>query len=142
MHEFMKKFASDAAIVVDSCVDLINRQDAEIKRLKALSKKASTGAEVTKSPELELDSDKLNKAASALHTMHGSPANCTPEQIANYWRTNPSSMLSLIEKMANATIEKASAKSEFGKIVEKKASAPEAKVGGKDAASDAFWSSL
>lgn len=145
MQEFIKKFASDAALVVDSCIDVINRQAAEIEKLKGMRQEASAEVkevikEVVKEVKIELDETKLNKAASALHTMHGNPSTCTPEQIAQYWKSNPDSMLGLIEKMASATIEKATnTEAEFGKVVEKKASADVVVTPAKDAAAAAFW---
>lgn len=143
MQEFIKKFASDAALVVDSCIDVINRQAAEIEKLKGMRQEASAEVkevikEVVKEVEIELDEAKLNKAACALHTMHGNPSTCTPEQIAQYWKSNPNSMLGLIEKMASATVEKA-ANVDFGKVVEKKASADVVVTQVKDAAAAAFW---
>lgn len=114
----IKKFASDADQVISACQEFIGEQQAEINALRAqLDKKASDVAAV------KLDKDLLNKAASAIHTVYGSPANVSAEQIASAWEAKPEYMLSAITKLASALSNQGSATgAELGQQITKRAS--------------------
>lgn len=127
----IQKFASDACVVIESCQEVIGKLVAENRALR-LNKKASA---------VSFDEAGIQKAASAVYALHGSPANCTPQDIADYWTANPNSMLSTINKLASERLEAAtSIGQDMGKIINKKASAKTDVVEQK--ADDAFWQNL
>lgn len=123
----LKKFASDASQVIGACQEFIGEQQAEIESLKAeLNKKAS---ETPAAATAEFDKDLLQKAASALHEVYGSPANVTPEQISAAWEAKPEFMLSAITKLASALSNRTAATgAELGQQIAKKASSEEVKA--------------
>ena len=133
----LQKFASDACVVIESCQEVIGKLVEENRALR-LSKKASA---LAPAPSVSFDEAGMQKAASAVYALHGSPSNCTPQDIADYWTTNPNSMLSTINKLASERLEAtASAGQEMGRIINKKASAKTDAVEQK--ADDAFWQNL
>ena len=143
----LQKFASDACVVIESCQEVIGKLVEENRALR-LSKKASApdpapdpAPAPAPAPSISFDEAGMQKAASAVYALHGSPSNCTPQDIADYWTTNPNSMLSTINKLASERLEATvSAGQEMGRIINKKASAKTDAVEQK--ADDAFWQNL
>lgn len=114
----IKKFASDACQVISACQECIAELSAENMQLRAMSKQASA-------PAVELDADLLQKAASAVHTLYGSPANVSAETLADAWKARPSLMLAAINKFASELAGRATVSgSNLGESVSKKAAAP------------------
>ena len=135
----LQKFASDACVVIESCQEVIGKLVEENRALR-LSKKASAPAPAP-DPSVSFDEAGMQKAASAVYALHGSPSNCTPQDIADYWTANPNSMLSTINKLASERLEAAtSIGQDMGKIINKKASAKSDVV--EQNADDAFWQNL
>ena len=120
----IKKFASDACQVIEACQECIGELAAENQMLRSsLSKKASAPATAM----VELDADMLQKAASAVHTLYGSPANVSAETLADAWKARPSLMLAAINKFASELAGRAVVSgANLGESVSKKASAPAA----------------
>ena len=115
----IKKFASDACQVIGACQECIAALSAENEQLRAMHKQASAAAPV------ELDADLLQKAASAVHTLYGSPANVSAETLADAWKARPSLMLAAINKFASELAGRATVSgSNLGESVSKKAAAP------------------
>ena len=126
----LKKFASDAAVVIEGYQQLVADQAAVIN---SLAKKASVKPEAA---TIKLSEELLKKASEAVHELYGRPVNVKPENIAQFWQGKPDAMLSTICKMANESAKKASISGEtIGKQISKVASA-KTKV---DADAD-FWS--
>lgn len=127
----LKKFASDACQVIEACQEFIGEQQAEIESLKStLSKQASAPAPAPapNKMELELDAEMLHKAACAMHSAYGNPANVSVEQIEAAWQAKPSYMLNAITKLASACGSHANVSgTELGQPIMKKASAEEVK---------------
>lgn len=123
----IKKFASDACQVIATCQECIAELSAENEQLRAMHKQASDAAPaaaVAAAP-VELDADLLQKAASAVHTLYGSPANVSAETLADAWKARPSLMLAAINKFASELAGRATVSgSNLGESVSKKAAAP------------------
>lgn len=123
----IKKFASDACQVIEVCQEFIGELAAENKQLRdSLKKQASAPEAVPAAPQaIELDADMLQKAANAVHTLYGSPANVSAETLADAWKARPSLMLAAINKFASELAGRAVVSgSNLGESVSKKASAP------------------
>lgn len=127
MVNTIKKFASDACQVIEACQSFIGELAAENEQLRSsLNKQASaTAAPEDKAPAaVELDADLLQKAASAVHTLYGSPANVSAETLAEAWKARPSLMLAAINKFASELAGRATVSgANLGESVSKKASA-------------------
>lgn len=118
----IRKFASDACEVISACQELINEQAAEIKELK------SAGAMTKQASAVSLDSAMLSKAASAVHTVYGSPSNVTAEQIEDAWKAKPDYMLGVINKLASELINRqAASASDLGQVMVRKSASAEDK---------------
>lgn len=123
----IKKFASDACQVIEACQECIGELAAENKQLRdSLEKQASAPEAVPAAPQaIELDTDMLQKAANAVHTLYGSPANVSAETLADAWKARPSLMLAAINKFASELAGRAVVSgANLGESVSKKASAP------------------
>lgn len=130
MEQELKKFASDAAYVIQASQRIIASQAKEIAELKKLNKCASERASAP-----QLNEELLQKAANAMYVRVGSPESASPEMIADYWRSNPDSLLTALTKVANENTEAISVNgADVGKI-RKSASA-----GAELDADEAFWS--
>ena len=128
MVNTIKKFASDACQVIEACQNFIGELAEENAQLRSsLNKQASAPAAATevKAPAaVELDADLLQKAASAVHTLYGSPANVSAETLAEAWKARPSLMLAAINKFASELAGRATVSgANLGESVSKKASA-------------------
>lgn len=124
----IKKFASDACQVIEACQECIGELAAENKQLRdSLEKQASAPEAAPAAPQaIELDADMLQKAANAVHTLYGSPANVSAETLADAWKARPSLMLAAINKFASELAGRAVVSgANLGESVSKKASAPE-----------------
>lgn len=94
-----------------------------------LSKKASAGTEINRAL--------LMKAASAVHTLKGSPSAISVETIANAWMDNPDTMAETIVKLASEQTESIVSGSHMVRTIKKTSSAePQAE---QESADDAFW---
>jgi hypothetical protein len=122
----IKKFASDACQVIEACQEFIGELAAENEQLRvSLKKQASAPEAVPAAQAIELDADMLQKAANAVHTLYGSPANVSAETLADAWKARPSLMLAAINKFASELAGRAVVSgSNLGESVSKKASAP------------------
>ena len=123
----IKKFASDACQVIEACQECIGELAAENKQLReSLDKQASAPVDTpVAAPVVELDADMLQKAANAVHTLYGSPANVSAETLADAWKARPSLMLAAINKFASELAGRAVVSgANLGESVSKKASAP------------------
>ena len=123
----IKKFASDACQVIEACQNFIGELAAENAELRdSLSKKASEAPAVVEAPKtVELDADMLHKAASAVHSLYGSPANVSVETLEDAWKAKPSLMLAAINKFASELATRSTVSgANLGESVSKKASAP------------------
>ena len=132
--EDIKKFASDACTVIDACQNMIADQEAEIAELKKL---ASAKPEV-KVEKIQMDSDKLQKAASAVYELYGSPSTVSAKAIADAWGEKPELMLNVIQKFASEIMTRTNVSgAKIGETIAKKASEePKAKAD----ADASFWS--
>ena len=92
----MVNYVAASAQVIDSYQNAIRKIASENASLK---KSASA-------PKTVLDEDILMKTANDMHTIYGKPSTATPEQIAAYWRANPNAMLSSLNKLASAQLER------------------------------------
>jgi HPt (histidine-containing phosphotransfer) domain-containing protein len=119
----IKKFASDACQVIEACQNFIGELAAENEQLRSsLNKKASAPAAPA---AVELDADMLQKAASAVHALYGSPANVSVDTLADAWKARPSLMLAAINKFASELATRSVVSgANLGESVSKKASAP------------------
>ena len=127
----IKKFASDACQVIEACQECIGELAAENKQLReSLDKQASAPIDTPVDTQattqaIELDADMLQKAANAVHTLYGSPANVSAETLADAWKARPSLMLAAINKFASELAGRAVVSgANLGESVSKKASAP------------------
>ena len=124
--EAIKKFASDACTVIDAFQQMVNDQEKEISGLKeALNKKASETVVAEAAPKMTLNPELLNKAASAVHSLYGSPEKVTPQAIADAWSAKPELMLNVITKFASEIVTRANVSgTAIGEAINKKASEP------------------
>ena len=128
----IQKFASDACAVIEACQEVIGQLSTENKKLR-LAKQASAAS--------PFNAETLQKAASAVYSLHGSPTNCTADDIADYWTANPNSLLSTINKLASDRLAVAESNQDMGKIISKKASAETSKTDSAKA-DDIFWQNI
>lgn len=131
----IRKFASDACTVIQGCQEFISELSAEIDAKNAkiaeleaekanMSKVASAPAETKVEAAVVFDEDMLQKAASAVHAVYGSPANVSAEDIINAWKDNPGYTLGVINKLASELQNRNTVSaSDLGKPMNKKASA-------------------
>ena len=111
----IRKFASDACEVIAACQEMIKEQEAEIKALKAMPKQASAEKAHV------FDAALLSKAASAVHTVYGSPSNVTAEQIEDAWKAKPDYLLGVINKLASELVNRqAASAADLGQVVVRK----------------------
>lgn len=122
----IKKFASDACQVIEACQNCIAELTAENEQLRAMPKQASAVVETPAAVATpELDADLLHKAASAVHSLYGSPANVSVEALEDAWKARPSLMLAAINKFASELVTRTAVSgANLGEAVTKKASAP------------------
>jgi HPt (histidine-containing phosphotransfer) domain-containing protein len=119
----IKKFASDACTVISGCQEFIGELKAELDAKDAQLKELS----MNKSASAGFDADMLQKAASAVHAVYGSPANVSAEDIAKAWKSNPGYTIGVINKLASELLNRNAARaSELGQPINKKASAVDA----------------
>lgn len=108
-------FAANACSVIDACCTVINDQQNIINSMR---KSASACSNSNKAA--------LQKAANAVYSFYGKPANLNPASIVEYWQAKPESVFSTIEKMASVHAAKAAeSAAEIGHSITKKASAEE-----------------
>jgi hypothetical protein len=116
-------FAANACSVIDACCTFISEQQATIDSLR---KSASACKTPAAEPAPAFSAETLQKAANAVFSFYGEPANLNPASIVDYWKSKPESVLSTIEKMASVHAARTAATAaEIGHRIPKKASAPE-----------------
>lgn len=106
----MVNYVAASAQVIDSYQNAIRKLASENESLKKAASAPQPVAEAPKAeepaPKTVLDEDMLMKTANDMHTIYGKPSTATPEQIAAYWRENPNAMLSSLNKLASAQLER------------------------------------
>lgn len=121
-------FAANACSVIDACCTVINEQQATIDSLR----KSASACKTSAAPETPIEA--LRKAANAVFSFYGEPANLNPASIVDYWKAKPESVFSTIEKMASVHASRAAENAaEIGHSISKKASAEEANISADDA---------
>ena len=121
----IKKFASDACTVISGCQEFIGELKAELDAKDAQLRKLSMNKSA--SADVKFDADMLQKAASAVHAVYGSPATVSAEDIAKAWKSNPGYTIGVINKLASELLNRNAARaSELGQPINKKASAVDA----------------
>lgn len=147
----MLNYVVASAQFVDTCHQKLQKQASELeqlksekaeltKKLEALPKEASAPAPAPEA--IVFDETKLMKAANDMHTIHGKPSSVSPEQIAEYWRKNPNTLLDTFCKLASAQMEHSVNGEHIGSarketLHQKKAAAVAGF--GEDAATAALW---
>lgn len=123
-------FATNACNVIETCCTVINEQQATIDSLR---KSASACGTTAVKEEPAVPAEALQKAANAVFSFYGKPANLNPASIVDYWKAKPDSVFSTIEKMASVHAAKsAETAAEIGHSITKKASADEPTLSADD----------
>lgn len=124
-------FVNGAKAVIEVQNHTIHQQQEELSRL------AKTASAVAKAPVA--DRQLLMKAASAVHTLKGSPSAISAETIVDAWTDNPDTMAETIIKLASEQTESIVSGSHMVRTI-KKTSSAEPQVA-QESADDAFWAS-
>lgn len=124
-------FVNGAKAVIEVQNHTIHQQQEELNRL------SKTASATPKAPSV--DRQLLLKAASAVHTLKGSPSAISVETIADAWTDNPDTMTETIIKLASEQTESIVSGSHMVRTIKKTSSAePQAE---QESADDAFWAS-
>ena len=124
-------FAANACSVIDACCTVIGEQQDIIDSLR---KQASAKPASDKPEQGGPSPEALRKAANAVFSFYGKPANLNPASIVDYWQAKPESVFSTIEKMASVHAARtAESAAEIGHSIDKKASASDVVLSADDA---------
>lgn len=96
-------------------------------------------AKMASGKPLSVDRQMLVKAASAVHTLKGSPSAISVETIADAWEENPNTMADTIIKLASEQTENIVSGSHIVRTIKKASSAESQNE--LESADDLFWAS-
>ena len=100
----LKKFASDICVILPAAIETLNNACASLQKTASANEKLKAQMKAAEAKQIQLNSDKLYKAASAVAKLFGS--SMTAEQLYSVYNSNPNALVDSLYKTASHQIGK------------------------------------